>query len=341
MRYATRVDIGQVKARKGAVNEDSVSTLVFDETHRDSQRQAVGAFVLADGAGGHDDGDVASYLATTVVPDELSDLLLRLGRGENAILGELSVDESELPEPPAEDEIAGAIESAIQAAHEEIKTHPDLGDGATTIVVGVYTRGRLHVGWVGDSRAYVINQSNRSIEQITQDHSVVEQYVQEGSVSEAVARVHDNNNVITRAVGGSNSTVETNVVDVYGDDVVLFTSDGLIDAYDRSEQLYQKFLRNREDDAASIEEEILETVVTDDEILERVLRSDTLGLAAEQLIGLAKERGGADNISVLMFSDPDQQAITESANPDQDRTYQRTEEEHDLEEGETITVDTN
>lgn len=341
MRYATRVDIGQVKARKGAVNEDSVSALVFDKTHRDSQRQSVGVFVLADGAGGHDDGDVASYLATTVVPDELSGLLLRLGRGDNSVLDDISVDRSVLPTAPQESEIMTAIEDAIQAAHEEIKTHPDLADGATTIVVGVYARGRLYIGWVGDSRAYIINQSYRSIEQVTRDHSVVEQYVQEGSVSQPVARVHDNNNVITRAVGGSNSTVETNVVDIYGDDIVLFASDGLIDAYNRSEQLYQKFLRNRDNDANAIKAEILEKVVTDDEILERILLANTLDLAAEQLIGLAKDRGGSDNISVLLFSDPERQPITMKEGPDKDRSYTRKEAEHDLEEGETITVDSN
>lgn len=337
MDYAIRVDIGQVKARKGAVNEDSTSALVFDELHRDARRNGVGAFVLADGAGGHDDGDVASYLATTIVPEELSGLVMRLARGANDVVEDLAIDPDELPDPPAEADIIGAIEDAIGTVDEAIETNPGLGEGVTTIVVGVYARGRLHLGWVGDSRAYVLNRSNRSIAPITQEHSVVERYVQEGSISPTVARVHDNNNVITRAVGGSDATVETNVIDVYGDDVVLFASDGLLDAYDRAEQLYQKYLRNRDDDPEAVEAEIREKVVTDDEIRDHVLDASTLEVAAERLIGLAKGRGGSDNISVLLFADPERPSMPADADPN--RGYDRSGDALDLEEGETRTTD--
>ncbi|WP_267643312.1 PP2C family protein-serine/threonine phosphatase [Haloarchaeobius amylolyticus] len=334
MRYSTQVDIGQVKERQGGVNEDSVASLLFDETHRDRRRQSVGAFVLADGAGGHDAGDIASYLATTIIPEELSDLVVQLGRGGNPILKDLGLDSSELPNPPEEEAIRDAIRDAVAMADDRIQDLTD--DAKTTVVVGVYARGSLHLGWVGDSRAYVINQSRESIEQVTRDHSVVEHYVEEESLSPTVARVHDDNNVITRAVGGSTVEVETNSVPIFGDDIILFASDGLIDAYDRSSQLYQKYLRERDEEEAIIAE-IRESVVTDDEIAARVLESETLDVAAERLVNLAVNRGGSDNISTLLFTDPGQETMVQAGREDLVRTYERSEEtERDLESGETI-----
>ncbi|WP_081927015.1 PP2C family protein-serine/threonine phosphatase [Halobellus rufus] len=181
MNHATRVDIGRRKAhRDGGINEDSVAAMVFDESHRDSVRQSTGVFVLADGVGGTSGGDVASYLATTVVPEELSSVALRLARAENPVFDDLEMDTDGFPSRPDTSEIRAAISDAVATADEEIRERRRGQGSATTIVVGVYEPGRLHVGWVGDSPAYVINRGDRRIEQVTRDHSAVAYYVAEG-----------------------------------------------------------------------------------------------------------------------------------------------------------------
>lgn len=334
MDYATRVDIGRKKARReGGINEDSVSALVFNESHRDSVRQSAGVFVLADGVGGTSGGDVASYLATTVVPEELSSLALRLVRAENPVFDNLDMDTGGFPTPPSTEEIRQAISDAVGKADEEIHKRRRGQGSATTIVVGVYTRGQLHIGWVGDSPAYVINRSERRIEQLTRDHSAVAYYVSKGEITPTVARVHSDKSTISRAVGGSNADVEFVSVPIFGDDIVLFTSDGLLDAYDRSRELYQEYLRA--EDKEAVEEKIREKVVMEDEIRDRVLDAWTLEEAAEGLLELTQKRGGTDNFSVVLFADKSRPAKAATGESDLNRAFDSS-TDHDLEGDETV-----
>jgi len=319
MEYATGVDVG----RRKELNEDSVSAVTFDETHLDRERQRGGIFVLADGMGGEKGGEVASYLATTVIQDELTDTLLSLTRGHNRIMEDMDLDETRLPAIPTPDQIRQEMRDAIEAANEAIVTHRSADEGGTTVVVGLYAHGQLFLGWVGDSVAYVINETDGTIAEMTREHSQVQRYVDNGDIRPEVARVHNENHIVTRALGGRSRDPEIVQAPIYGDDIVLFASDGLLDAYTDATDLYRDYVRATDDaERDEIIDDILDTVVTKDEIRDHVLSADGLSTAAEDLIALANDRGGADNISVVLFSDPEQVGRQDVDIPNPARTYE-------------------
>ncbi len=328
MRYATALDIGERKRRQGGINEDSVAINLIEEGHRDVTRGA-GVFVLADGAGGAEAGDVASYITTVEAARRLAEQLWearRLGthfekRGREVVTsGREGLNRDAVVDPLAgvdPEEIHEMIADAIQATHRrllEVVNDLNLENAYSTVLAGIKAGDELHYGWVGDSRAYVINtdperDENQRMSCLTKDHSVVEQLVTEGKIDEVEAYVHRRGNRITRALGGAYSEnpaassvdVETNTIPLFRDDVVLFTSDGLIDAYTGAPELHEQY--QQADDTDQVERTILEKMVTDDEIRDTILEADTLDAAADQLIDLTNDRGGKDNVSLILFQD--------------------------------------
>jgi serine/threonine protein phosphatase PrpC len=326
MEYTTALDIGKRKRRQGGINEDSVAVNLLDEGHRDTDRQS-GVFVVADGAGGAQAGDVASYVTTVEVTRQLADRLWtdrRLGE----VLDVIESDARGAPEltsgavaDPLADMDAGAIRAlireAIQSAHTrllEIINDLELEQAYSTVVVAVTVGDQLHYGWVGDSRAYVVNTAperadTERVSLLTKDHSEVERLVTQGEIDEIEAHVHRRGNRVTRAVGGtrgerpdtSSVEVDTATVPLFGDDVVLLTSDGLIDAYTGAPELHQEYERSEEMDG--IEQRILEKSVTDDEIRDVILAASSLEAAADRFVELSNERGGKDNVSLVLFRD--------------------------------------
>lgn len=315
MEHASTVDIGERKRRSGGVNEDSIATAVLENHHRSTSRP-VGIFVLGDGVGGEDSGDVASFLATTVVRKRLTEALL--GSGTD-VLDRFAVDAYDGPPPTAEDppesalsprRIRSVIQDAVDAAHKRVQEYARETDGrlATTLVVGVYADGRFHYGWVGDSRAYLVNTRHEEIQQLTRDHAVTNELLEQGEIDdEAYARVHDDATAITNAVGGSpygkpTVDVEFGSTDVYREDVIVLTSDGLIDAYPDVGPLRREY--ERTDDTDRARERILDALVTDDEIRDVVLEAADLHEGVEQLVSFANDRGGKDNLSITLVRDP-------------------------------------
>lgn len=335
MEYATNYDIGERK-RPSGINEDSVAITVFEQGHREglqkravdgeTQRKedtgaesesesggptnrSVAVFALADGAGGHNGGDVASYIATTVLCEQLAPTAIQAARSDPTAFG---LDIQTLETKPTPEQLELAIEEAIVRAHREVLSYAaSAGIGAyTTAVAGICVGGRLHYGWVGDSRAYVINEAREEIAQLTKDHAVVERLRDAGQIDDIEAHVHPRGNEITRALGGSGEedpetatvAVETDSVPLFAEDTVLVTSDGLIDAQTDAPSLHESYLESdRSDDTAK---EIRDRVVTDDEIREWVLAADSLSEASNQLIERSNDRGGKDNLSTILFSDP-------------------------------------
>lgn len=326
MEYATALDIGKRKRERGGINEDAVAVTLFDEGYRDTGRRA-GVFVLADGAGGSQAGDVASYVTTVEVSRRLTRWLWGERRfvesvetGDDPEAAAQAVGEQLVREPLSalpEAEIHDAIADAIQAAHRTLLERIDelaLDNAYSTVVAGVKAGDRLHYGWVGDSRAYVVNTAegrddDQRVCRLTQDHSVVERLLEEGQIDEVEANVHRHGNRLTRALGGARTQdpaadtvgVETNSVRLFGDDVVLFTSDGLIDAYVGAGQLHERY--RRAEDTDEVERAILQKSVTDDEISDVVLAADSLETAAARFVELSNERGGKDNVSLILFRD--------------------------------------
>ncbi|WP_423998785.1 PP2C family protein-serine/threonine phosphatase [Haloarcula salina] len=272
--------------------------------------RSAAVFVVADGAGGHDAGDVASYIATTVVAEELAPMAIRTARSyPNGF--DVDVARGVLPDPPGEGEIQDAVAEAITAAHREIIRYADETgtQSYTTVVAGIYVDGKLHYGWVGDSRAYVVNGARETISALTRDHAVVQEWEDSGEIDSVEAHVHPNGNEITRALGGSgyedperaSVEVDTRTVRLYAEDTVVATSDGLIDAQTDAPRLYEEYVES--DSSEAVADRIRERVVTDDDIRDVVLESTSLDAASRDLVTLANERGGKDNVSVVLLAD--------------------------------------
>lgn len=329
MELASTIDVGARKKRRNGINEDSIATAVFENHHRQSSHP-VGVFALCDGVGGEASGDVASFLAAGTIRNTLSDAILGSGTNRPERFGIEGVDgavptaafetKSEAGDdaPLSEAWIRARMQEAIDAAHQEIQAYADEIDGrpATTAVVGVYFDGRLHYGWVGDSRIYVINAKHGQMDQLTRDHAVTNELLDRGDIEDEVfARVHEDTTAITNALGGSaygspTVDVEFGSVDLYADDIVLLTSDGLIDAYPDIGPLRTKYRRTTDKEAAR--EELLDILVTDDEIRDAVLEAEDLRAGVETLVDLANDRGGKDNLSISLVQNRDAAATPES-----------------------------
>jgi len=172
------------------------------------------------------------------------------------------------------DDPAAALLSAITLAnetvHRESVERPDRGGMGTTCTAAVVRGGELYLGHVGDSRAYLVQ--NGQIRQLTQDHSLVAQLVREQQITEEQARVDPRRNVVTRSVGVGREVQ----VDAWRYDAPLEPGDTLVLCTDG-----------------------LHGVVVNAEIAE-IASGPDLEEACRKLIALANERGGPDNITVII-----------------------------------------
>jgi len=166
-------------------------------------------YVVADGMGGHDGGEVASELAVTTICEV--------------------AQRAEADEPPQEAGLEELLDTAFQTANNTIKDeaesrHIDMG---TTLVSMLLIDNRLaYVANVGDSRAYMMR--DQALHQLTEDHSLVAKMVERGRISAEEARHHPHSNILLRTVG-TERDVEIDIfrVDVQEGDRILMCSDGL------------------------------------------------------------------------------------------------------------------
>ena len=168
------------------------------------------------------------------------------------------------------EEIKELLQVSIKTASEEIyklsSGKRELSGMGTTVVACIVTSGVLYTASVGDSRGYLYTDS--VLKQITTDHSLVYDLYSKGLISKEEARKHPQKNVITRAVGSESIVlIDTFETKLNANDVVLICSDGL------------------------------HTMVSEEEISE-VLNNSSES-TAEELINLANENGGRDNITVI------------------------------------------
>jgi len=168
------------------------------------------------------------------------------------------------------DSLRHAIEAANRTIHEHGLANPELRGMGTTCTALVLRDGQVYLGHVGDSRAYRVR--NGSIDQLTEDHSLVAQLVQHRHLTPEQARVDPRRNVVTRSVGvGPLVEVDAHrIADplLPGDTYILCT-DGL------------------------------HGLLEDDEIA-RVATGPDPDRACRELVALANDRGGHDNITVLV-----------------------------------------
>jgi len=178
LRIGSASDTGLVRAH----NEDAV--LVFEAQNQgDKAADVFGLFILADGMGGHQAGEVASSLAARTVAHRVLQGVylpyLLSGRP----------DESQ----PLTEALTRAIDEASQIVY---KTVPG---GGTTLTCALVIQDRAVLAHVGDSRAYVYH--GGSLRQITKDHSYVDKLVELGQLTVEEAAMHPQKNVLYRAVG--------------------------------------------------------------------------------------------------------------------------------------------
>lgn len=154
---------------------------------------------------------------------------------------------------------------------EQAKERPELKGMGTTFVAATVKESDMYVANIGDSRLYLIGREE--ITQITQDHSLVEEMIRRGEIRREEGRFHPNKNVITRAMGASVDVVpDFFEVRLAPEDIVLLCSDGLSNMMD--------------------DREILSVI--------RESRGD-MEKAGNELLRLANEYGGRDNISIVLI----------------------------------------
>ncbi len=202
---------GQKRAR----NEDAVVTFTYDK-EQDGRTVPIGFYLVADGMGGHDAGDLASRTVNQVVTERIIQI---------KVLPDLRKSTRKLTQ---ENVPAKILSEAIEKANETIlahgqKAHSDLGSTVTAaLVIGDVAT----VANVGDSRTYLLRDGR--LEQITQDHSLVARLVDAGVIKPEEVRSHPQRNQIYRCLGHKPTVdVDTFTVQLQQDDRLILCSDGL------------------------------------------------------------------------------------------------------------------
>lgn len=207
LRAGWRTDAGRVRD----LNEDSLLVLQYEWNNRAFGRPA-GLFVVADGMGGHEGGEIASGM-----------LIRSLGRRAVVELLPRAFDPDDVPF-----DLQGWLAGAIRRSNEEIYqwAHEAGFEMGTTVVAALLVDDAVVIAHVGDSRAYLINASH--IERLTVDHSLVESLVVSNQISREEARIHPQANVIYRTIGDRPQVmVDMRQLRLAPGDRLLLCSDGL------------------------------------------------------------------------------------------------------------------
>jgi len=221
----------------------------------------LGLFVVADGMGGHAGGGTASRLAVETIQAQF-----RVACDEDALL--LSRPAA-LEESPVREILRGAVESACLKIYEAAQGDPSLAGMGTTVTAAVFSGHNAFIAHVGDSRCYLARKGN--IYQVSEDHSLVNEQLKAGAITLDEARNSRFKNIITRSVGfEADVVVDMMGLEVEPDDRLVLCCDGLSNLVDDQEIL-----------------DIVSKLSVDD--------------APKELISIANERGGDDNITVIVI----------------------------------------
>jgi len=219
-----------------------------------------GLAVVADGMGGYTAGEVASGITISVMFSEVKQCISKMCPGNRGRNTE-DVGMALLREK---------VHKANVAIFNAAQSQPQYTGMGTTVVSALFYDNRVAVAHVGDSRMYRLRDG--IFETITHDHSLLQEQIDGGMISKEDARLSKNRNLVTRAVGiDAEVEVETHTYAVLLGDIYLLCSDGLND------------------------------MVEDEEIGSTLgMLQANLPLAAEQLIEMANDNGGRDNVSVIL-----------------------------------------
>ena len=203
-------------------------------------------FVVADGMGGHQAGEVASMMVVDIIENHLEKNL-----------------DTELDYVEAGEVIRQAFISANSIIYNYAKNHYKVMGMGTTATLAMIYQNKIITAHV---RAYMIGDE---IKQITKDHSYVQELVSRGEISPEMAKNHPKKNYITRAMGAEDTVKVDISIKPYNGETLVLCSDGLTH------------------------------FVEDDEIRTYIKNKSNLQKSAEELVALANERGGGDNITIV------------------------------------------
>lgn len=223
---------------------------------------SIGLAVLADGMGGYNAGEVASGIAVALITKETRDTVLRIPPYDM---------DADTGLPLATRILRNVIAKANASIYQAANSQPQYAGMGTTLVVALLSDNHICVAHIGDSRLYRMR--NGELQQLTRDHSLLQEQIDSGMISKEMARRSQNKNLVTRAVGIEPEVeAEVNVFEVGEGDMFLLCSDGLND-------------------------------MVEDEDIDLTLQSlsANLPLAANQLVQMANDNGGRDNVSVILI----------------------------------------
>ena len=225
----------------------------------------LGLFVVADGMGGHAAGEVASAMAVRTVHEEI--------KNEAGRLAQFAANPS--TSNVSKSDIAALMEHAVQTAcakiHEVGSADSAKRGMGTTLSAMLVLGGIGFIAHVGDSRIYMVRQG--AVQQVTEDHTVYNELIRKGKLNaEQLKKVESKKNALMRAVGVYERVdVDTLVLEVVAQDAFILASDGLT-----------------------------QYLTSPDELLPYAT-GENAERAPKSLCEIAKERGGSDNITVILM----------------------------------------
>ena len=235
------------KSDKGNVRE-----INEDYVYISNSLDEVQLYILADGMGGYNGGEIASQLAVQTAKNYIENNFKDIEKDKDSIIQLLG----------------SSMEYANMVVYEKSKENKELQGMGTTLEICLIYNNKVYIGHIGDSRIYRIRK--QFIRKLTQDHSYVQKLVKEGTITKEQAEHHPQKNMLMKALG-CNAFVEPDVM-VKGflkDDILIMCSDGLTNLVEQ-ETLYEMASKNIEQ-------------------------------ATKDLVQLAKDRGGYDNITVVII----------------------------------------
>lgn len=239
MKFAYNTDVG----KKRTINQDRVCALTNEFN------QSMG--IVLDGMGGHQAGEFAASLGLDIMCQAFI---------EHGFFASVELASKWLVE---------TVEMANQKIFENARITAEHAGMGTTIVVVLWLNEAMIVAHVGDSRAYLYE--NKTLTQLTKDHTYVNLLVESGSINQEQAKVHPKKNVLLKALGVFENLVVTYQVFPHPKGTLLLCSDGLYNCLNQEECI--AILENK----VSLEEKVF------------------------MLIQLANDHGGQDNISVVLM----------------------------------------
>lgn len=195
LRVGFKTDTGKVRSN----NQDALFVLPEQKL-----------YIIADGVGGHNSGEIASRMAVQQIAAYVSEYPIEEQRSDMQL----------------RDYFLNCLHSVNQAICRKAGENEENKGMATTVVVVYLRNSNAYVINVGDSRAYLVR--DKVIRQITEDHTYVNELLRSGSITEEEARQHPQRNMITRALGGEMTVVpDFFQFQIYGGDLILMCTDGL------------------------------------------------------------------------------------------------------------------